>query len=154
MAATSRRHFLERMGMLGAAAAAWTDGPWRLAQAADEDRGKTQGPAWRVDGVYAEACSCDSMCPCVLTWAPTQGYCQALISWHIDRGNFGDIRLDGLNSTLSIYSPGHILKGGWKVALYVDERGDPQQRDALAGIYSGRAGGPLAGLAPLIAEVM
>jgi hypothetical protein len=64
------------------------------------------------------------------------------------------VGLDGFNSMLVIYSPGHILKGGWKVALYVDERGNAQQREALAGIFSGKAGGPLAGLAPLIAEVL
>jgi hypothetical protein len=122
--------------------------------AADEPQAKASGPAWRVEGVYAEACSCDAMCPCVLAAAPTQGYCQALIAWHVDRGSFGDVRLDGFNSMLAISSPGHILKGGWKVALYVDERATPPQRDALAGIFSGQAGGPLAGLAPLIAEVL
>jgi hypothetical protein len=134
-------------GVLGLAATAPVSG-------ADEPPAKAQGPAWRVDGVYAEACSCDAMCPCVLAAAPTQGYCQVLIAWHIDRGSFGEVRLDGFNSMLAVYSPGHILKGGWKVALYVDERASPPQRDALAGIFSGKAGGPLAGLAPLIAEVL
>jgi hypothetical protein len=124
------------------------------ANAADEQQVKAPGPAWRVDGIYAEACSCDAMCPCVLAGAPTQGYCQALIAWHVDRGSFGEVRLDGFNSMLAIYSPGHLLKGGWKVALYVDERASTLQRDALAGIFSGKAGGPLAGLAPLIAEVL
>jgi hypothetical protein len=145
---TRRRNLL-----LGAVAAVLT-GRWTLAQAADQPQAKPQGPAWRVDGIYSEACSCDSMCPCVLAAAPTQGYCQALLAWHIDRGSFGDARLDGFNSMLAIYSPGHLLKGGWKVALYVDERGTPLQRDALAGIFSGGAGGPLAALAPLIAEVL
>jgi hypothetical protein len=140
--------------VLGAVAAVLTGGRWTLAQAADQPQAKPQGPAWRVDGIYAEACSCDAMCPCVLAAAPTQGYCQALIAWHINRGSFGDLPLDGFNSMLAIYSPGHILKGGWKVALYVDERGTPQQRDALAGIFSGQAGGQLAGLAPLIGEVL
>ena len=94
------------------------------------------------------------MCPCVLAGPPTQGYCKALLAWHVDRGSFGETRLDGFNSMLTVSSPGHLLKGGWKVALYVDERASPTQRDALAGIFSGKAGGPLAALAPLIAEVL
>ena len=154
MTTESRRSFLERMGMLGAVAAALTGGRRTLAQAADEPPAKPQGPAWRVDGIYAEACSCDVMCPCVLAGPPTQGYCKALLAWHVDRGSFGETRLDGFNSMLTISSPGHLLKGGWKVALYVDEGASPTQRDALAGIFSGKAGGPLAALAPLIAEVL
>src|SRR5271169_6364328 len=47
-----------------------------------------------------------------------------------------------------------MLKGGWKVALYVDERADQKQRDALAAVFSGQAGGHLAALGPLIAEVL
>jgi len=148
-ARTRRRNLV-----LGAVAAALTGGRWTLAQAADKPQSKAQGPAWRVDGLYAEACSCDALCPCVLGAAPTQGYCQALLAWRVDKGSFGDARLDGFNAMLAIYSPGHLAKGGWKAALYVDERGSPSQRDALAGIFSGQAGGPLAGLAPLIAEVL
>jgi hypothetical protein len=44
--------------------------------------------------------------------------------------------------------------GGWKVALYVDNRADAAQNQALMGIFSGQAGGHLANLAPLIGEVL
>src|SRR6202007_3236540 len=77
-----------------------------------------------------------------------------LIAWHIDRGQFGEIGLDGLNAVLAIHSPGHMLEGKWKVALYVDERADQDQQNALTQIFSGQAGGYLAGLAPLIGEVL
>ena len=62
--------------------------------------------------------------------------------------------LDGLNAALAAYTPGHMLEGGWQVALYVDERGDQKQRDALAAVFSGQAGGHLAALGPLIAQVL
>ena len=77
-----------------------------------------------------------------------------MLTWHIDHGSFGEIVLDGLNAVLAAHSPGHMLQVKWKVALYVDERANQGQRDALTQIFSGQAGGHLAGLAPLIGEVM
>jgi hypothetical protein len=85
---------------------------------------------------------------------PTSGECTALLAWHIDHGQFGEINLDGFNTALAAYSPGHMLETKWKVALYVDQRANQGQRDALTQIFSGQAGGHLAGLAPLIGEVM
>ena len=55
---------------------------------------------------------------------------------------------------LRFMSPGHMLEVKWKVAPYVDERADQGQQDALTQIFSGQAGGHLAGLAPLIGEVL
>jgi hypothetical protein len=77
-----------------------------------------------------------------------------LLAWHIDRGQFGEVTLDGFNAVLAAYSAGHMLQTKWRVALYVDERANQIQRDALTQIFSGQAGGHLAGLAQLIGEVM
>ncbi|MBV9275290.1 MAG: DUF1326 domain-containing protein [Verrucomicrobia bacterium] len=110
--------------------------------------------SWKVTGSYFEACNCDVACPCVFLSPPTSGECTVLLAWHIDHGQFGDQNLDGFNTALAAYSPGHMLETKWKVALYVDERANQGQRDALTQIFSGQAGGHLAGLAPLIGEVM
>jgi hypothetical protein len=109
---------------------------------------------WKVSGTYFEACNCEAACPCVFTSAPTSGSCTVLLAWHVTSGKFGDTVLDGLNAALAAYSPGHMLKGGWKVALYIDERGDQKQRDALAAVFSGQGGGHLSALGPLIAQVL
>ncbi|MBC2730757.1 DUF1326 domain-containing protein [Thiobacillus sp.] len=109
---------------------------------------------WKVAGTYFEACNCEAACPCVFTSPPTDGDCKALIGWHIDRGAFSDTTLDGLNAALFAYAPGHMLQTKWKVALYVDERADTQQMDALTKIFSGAAGGHLSALMPLIGEVL
>jgi hypothetical protein len=90
----------------------------------------------------------------VFTGPPTNGECDALIGWHIDKGNFGDTRLDGFNTALFVHTPGHMLQTKWKVALYVDQKADAKQRDALTKIFSGGAGGHLAALGPLIGEVL
>jgi hypothetical protein len=77
-----------------------------------------------------------------------------LVAWHIEKGAFGGTHLDGLNVVLAVYSPGHMLKTKWKVALYLDQHAAPPQSDALGKIFSGQAGGHLANLAPLIGEVL
>ena len=104
--------------------------------------------SWKIAGSYFEACNCEVGCPCVFTSPPTDGECTVLIAWHIDHGRFGEIDLDGLNAVLAAHSPGHMLEVKWKVALYVDERANQGQQDALTQIFSGQAGGHLAGLVP------
>ena len=110
--------------------------------------------SWKIAGSYFETCNCEVACPCVFTSPPTSGEHTVLIAWHIDHGNFGEIDLDGLNAVLAVYSPGNMLEVKWTVAVYVDERGNQAQQDALTLIFSGQAGGHLAALAPHIYEVL
>lgn len=110
--------------------------------------------AWRIAGSYSETCNCDVACPCVFLSKPTTGDCTVVLAWHIEQGRFGQSDLDGLNAVLAVHSPGHMLEVKWKVALYVDERADQGQRDALTQIFSGQAGGHLAELAACIGEVL
>ncbi len=109
---------------------------------------------WKINGGYFEACNCDAACPCVFLGPPTQGDCTVVVAWHIEKGNFGGVTLDGMNTVLAAYSPGHMLQTKWKVALYLDERATADQRDALTKIFAGQAGGHLANLAPCIGEVL
>ena len=110
--------------------------------------------SWKVSGSYFETCSCEVACPCIFLSPPTNGDCTALLAWHIDQGNCGDVKLDGLNAVLAVNSPGHMMEGKWKVALYVDGQANQSQQDALTQIFSGQAGGHLAALGPLIGEVL
>src|SRR3984893_15010433 len=110
--------------------------------------------SWKIAGSYFEACNCDLACPCVFLSPPTSGDCTVLLTWHIDQGRFGEVNLDGLNAVLRGSCAGHMLEVKWKVALYVDERANQGQQDALTQIFSGQGGGHLAGLAPLIDEVL
>ena len=109
---------------------------------------------WKLDGGYFEACNCNSACPCVFLSPPTEGECTVLVAWHIDTGHFGATSLDGLNTVLAVYSPGHMMQVKWKAALYVDERASEDQRNALIKIFAGQAGGHPANLAPFIGEVL
>jgi hypothetical protein len=110
--------------------------------------------AWSVQGTYIEACNCEAACPCIFFSPPTEGECTAVVGWHIDKGRHGETLLDGLNAALIVQAPGNMKDGKWKVALYVDERGDEKQRAALQGIFSGADGGHVANLGPLIGQVL
>jgi hypothetical protein len=109
---------------------------------------------WKLSGSYFEACNCDVACPCVFMSAPTTGECTVLLAWHIDSGAFGDVPLDGLNVALAAFSPGPMLTTKWDVALYLDERASSPQKDALAAIFGGQAGGEPAALGPFVGRVI
>jgi len=72
------------------------------------------------------------------------------MSFKIDRGNFGDLALDGLAFIVVGFTPAEMGSGNWSAGVIVDERANAQQRDAIVTIASGAAGGPMAALAGLI----
>jgi hypothetical protein len=109
---------------------------------------------WKIEGEYFDSCSCNVGCPCQFGSDPTLGYCDHVVVWHIKNGNYGDVRIDGLNVVLAGHLPGHPFKGHWTLALYVDERASEQQREALTTIYGGQAGGIFGNLAALIENVV
>jgi len=109
---------------------------------------------WKVEGTYLESCTCDAICPCIVLSPPTKGTCSALVAWQVDRGHDGDVRLDGLNVAVLVHTPGPMHEGGWKVALYLDERAREDQRESLLKIFSGQGGGHPAVIASLIGEVL
>ena len=109
---------------------------------------------WKITGTYFESCNCEVACPCVFLTAPTTGECKVFVGWHIDHGNFGDVKLDGLNVAAAVHTPGHMLQVKWKFALYLDEKATSSQRDALTQIFAGQAGGHPAVLASFVGEVL
>tara|TARA_R100000306_G_scaffold62312_2_gene68533 strand:- start:103442 stop:104059 length:618 start_codon:yes stop_codon:yes gene_type:complete len=110
--------------------------------------------AWSLKGDYLESCNCKGACPCPYLGAPTEGECTALVGWHVSRGHFGDLPLDDLNVVVALLSPGPMAEGNWRVVLYLDQRGNQQQLEALGAIFGGQAGGHPAVLASLIGEVL
>jgi hypothetical protein len=114
------------------------------------------GTRWQLAGDYFENCNCSVVCPCFispappLTSRPTQGVCDVALAFHVDRGSYGAVALDGLNLALIAHTPGPMAEGNWTAAVYVDERADDRQTEALAAIFGGAEGGPMANFAPLI----
>ncbi len=99
---------------------------------------------WSIQGEYFENCNCEVLCPCIhsgMQAMPKDGHCDVPLLFHIDEGRYGDVELNGLNVVSVLQTPGPMAEGNGTVALYVDERADDKQREALAAIFSGEAGG-------------
>ena len=117
-------------------------------------------PRWQLTGDYFENCSCDVVCPCLfstgapLTAKPTAGPCEVAFGFHVDRGTFDGVSIDGLNAVVIVRTPGVMGAGDWALALYLDERADDAQTAALQAIFTGAAGGPVAALSPLVSTIL
>jgi hypothetical protein len=113
---------------------------------------------WHLSGDYFENCNCDVVCPCLfspaapLTTKPTQGVCHVAFVFHIDKGDRDGVALDGLNVAVVAHLPGAAADGNWTLASYIDERADEKQSAALAAIFGGGEGGPMAAFAPSVGK--
>ena len=109
--------------------------------------------AWQISGQYMETCSCTFLCPCITTnlaGTPTEGDCQAALGLRIDKGSKDGVSLDGLKLVMLLESHGPMGAGNMTVGLIVDDAASQEQVDAIAEIAGGKAGGPMAMLAPLV----
>jgi hypothetical protein len=101
---------------------------------------------WTMLGEYMESCNCDYLCPCIYTnpqGQVTHDHCTAALVFRIDAGSYGDTtKLDRLKFALVIRSGKVMADGNWIFAGVVDEQADDAQRQALATIVGGEAGGP------------
>lgn len=71
----------------------------------------------------------------------TYGVCNGALSWHIERGHAGDLSLSALRVVLALSYDDDEEGSPWTFWLYLDERGDDRQREALELIFLGRLGG-------------
>lgn len=108
---------------------------------------------WKIEGDYFEACNCESTCPCIFLADPDEGDCQLSMAWHVTKGHFGQVGLDGLNIANVVHTPGNMISGPkWRSALYIDERATPEQAEGLRKIFSGEVGGFWSNIAPLVGD--
>jgi hypothetical protein len=113
---------------------------------------------WSLSGEYFENCNCDVVCPCLvspsapLTSRPTQGVCDVALIFHIGKGRYDQVTLDGLNVVVVCHTPGAMAEGNWTLAAYIDERASDEQAAALGGIFGGAEGGPMAAFAPFVSK--
>ena len=97
---------------------------------------------WRIEGPHFMNCNCDYGCPCQFVAPPTDGTCEAVVAFRIDKGHFGDTRLDGLRA-VNIYAwPNAIHEGNGAMQSVIDERADEAQRQALNAILQGEGAEP------------
>jgi len=102
--------------------------------------------AYRVHGTYLESCNCEAPCPCRrIDGRPggrsTHGICDGALSWSIDAGEADGIDLAGLGVVIATRYSDDEEGSPWSFAMFVDERGNGAQRQALEEIFSGGLGG-------------
>ncbi len=109
---------------------------------------------YMVKGRLLEVCTCKTLCPCWVGEDPDGGTCKGCLSWRIDAGMINGLDVSGRTIAALCHIPGNILKGNWKVKIFVDDGATQQQQDAILQVWSGKLGGPCADLAKLIGEVV
>jgi hypothetical protein len=112
--------------------------------------------SWTLKGSYAETCSCELMCPCNLSFdhGATYDFCRATLAFHIREGDVDGTDISGLRTAFIIDTPKVMTEGNWRMGIFVDEQATDEQADKLVQIFSGQLGGPMAGLAPLVGEML
>lgn len=96
---------------------------------------------WQIAGTWIEACNCDFGCPCNFSGFPTSGRCEGNVGFRIDKGRHGNTALDGLGVAMAVTWPKAIHDGNGRATVYIDERSNEAQRNALIRILTGQDGG-------------
>src|SRR5689334_20207669 len=112
--------------------------------------------SWNLKGSYVETCSCELMCPCNLSFdhGATYDFCRATLVFHIRQGEVEGTDIGGRKVAAIIDTPKVMTDGNWRLGLFVDEEASDEQTEKLVQVFSGQLGGPMAGLAPLVGEVL
>jgi hypothetical protein len=103
-------------------------------------------PEWAMNATAIEACSCPMFCQCYFNTKPaahdahsehghhgSQHFCRANLAYKINKGHFGQTRLDGAKFWVATDLGGDFSKGemDWGV-LYFDKGLTEAQRNAIA----------------------
>lgn len=97
---------------------------------------------WMIRGSQFANCNCDFGCPCQFYAKTTHGFCEASNSVIIEEGHFNDISLDGLCFVLLVQWPGEVAEGNGRQQVIIDERANPEQREAIRKISHGESTAP------------
>ncbi len=112
--------------------------------------------SWSLKGSYFETCSCELMCPCNFSFdhGATYDYCRVTLVFNISKGEIEGTDVSGLKLALIADTPKVMTEGNWRLGMFVDEAATDEQVEKLTAVYAGQKGGPMAGLAPLIGELL
>ena len=112
--------------------------------------------SWNLSGSYIETCSCELMCPCNLSLdhGATYDFCRVTLVFNIREGQIEGTDIGGLKVAAIADTPKVMTEGNWRLGVFVDERATDDQLDKLVKVFGGQLGGPMAGLAPLVGEML
>jgi hypothetical protein len=96
------------------------------------------------------------MCPCNLSFdhGATYDFCRVTLVFGIHEGEIEGTDIGGLKLAVIADTPKVMTQGNWRLGVFVDEQASDEQADKLVKVFTGQLGGPMAGLAPLVGEVL
>jgi hypothetical protein len=112
--------------------------------------------SWKLKGNYTETCSCDLICPCNASFdhGAVYDYCRVVLVFSIREGDVEGTDVSGLHVAAIADTPKVMTEGNWKIGLLIDDRADDEQTGKLSAVFTGQLGGPMAGIVPLVGEVL
>src|SRR3954454_26022 len=96
------------------------------------------------------------MCPCNLSLdhGATYDFCRVTLVFNIREGAVEGTDIAGCKVAIIADSPKVMTEGNWRLGVFVGDEASAEQFDKLVQVFSGQLGGPMAGLAPLIGEML
>jgi hypothetical protein len=112
--------------------------------------------SWTLRGSYVETCSCELMCPCNVSFdhGATYDFCRVTLVFNIRDGVVEGTDISGCKVALIADTPKVMTQGNWRVGVFINDAASDAQFERLVQVFSGQLGGPMAGLAPLIGEML
>jgi hypothetical protein len=96
------------------------------------------------------------MCPCNLSFdhGATYDFCRATLAFNVREGEVDDTSIAGRKVVVIIDTPKVMTDGNWRVGVFIDDEATDEQADKLGQIFTGQLGGPMAGIIPLVGELV
>ena len=112
--------------------------------------------SWSLKGSYVETCSCELMCPCNFSFdhGATYDYCRVTLVFNIREGEVEGTDVSGVVVAAIAETPKVMTEGNWRLGMFVDEGASDEQVEKLTAVFGGQKGGPMAGLVPLVGEML
>jgi hypothetical protein len=84
----------------------------------------------------------------------TYDFCRVALVFNIREGAVEGTDISGRKVALVADTPKVMTDGNWRVGVFVDDGASDAEFDQLVRVFGGQLGGPMAGLAPLIGEML
>jgi hypothetical protein len=80
--------------------------------------------------------------------------CRVVLVFHVGSGEIESVDVSNRTVAVLADTPKQMLDGKWRVGVFMDAAASQKQAEKLGAVFSGKLGGPMAGLAPLIGEML
>src|SRR5258706_14347045 len=98
--------------------------------------GPADTPEWAMNATIIEACSCTMFCPCYFSTVPSghghmeaDHYCRFNMGYRINKGSFGDVKLDGVKFWIAGDLGADFSKGASWAEITFEPSVTKEQRD-------------------------